>query len=100
MKGSSSSTLEVQQLQKRLGVVSQELEQVQHEHDEKFKILLSFISQLSLSCKGQDLELDNKLAKLRRTLPKIESFDDSVQEMCEVEKNSQISISSCNYSTQ
>ena len=86
MNGSTSSTVEVQQLQKKLTSVSQELEQAQLEHDDKFKTLLSFISQLSLACKGQNLELDNKLAKLRRLLPQTELFKESVQDICDVEK--------------
>ena len=86
MKASTSSTSEVQQLQKKLTFVSQELEQAQQGHDEKLKTLLSFISQLSLACKGQNLELDNKLAKLRRLLPQAELFEQSVQDICDVEK--------------
>ncbi|MBM7071007.1 diguanylate cyclase [Shewanella sp. 202IG2-18] len=86
MKGSTSSTLEVQQLQKHLNTATAELKHAQQEHDEKFKVLLGFVSQLSFACKGQNLELDNKLAKLRRLLPHSESFSDAVQSICEVEK--------------
>ncbi len=87
MKGSTTSpVLEVQQLQKKLTGVSRALEQAQQEHDENVKTLLSFISQLSLACKGQNLELDNKLARLRRLLPRAELFQESVQDICEVEK--------------
>ncbi len=86
MKGSTTSTLEVQQLEKKLANISAELDQAHQEHDEQFKVLLGFISQLSFACKGQNLELDNKLAKLRRLLPQTESFSNSVQEICDIEK--------------
>ena len=34
----------------------------------QFKILASFVSRLSLACKGVDVDLDNRLAKLRTEL--------------------------------
>jgi diguanylate cyclase len=39
-------------------------------YESQFKILALFVSRLSLACKGVDIELDNRLAKLRNELSK------------------------------
>ncbi|KKO50130.1 diguanylate cyclase [Arsukibacterium sp. MJ3] len=39
-------------------------------YESQFKILAQFVSRLSLVCKGVDIELDNRLAKLRNVLAK------------------------------
>ena len=39
-------------------------------YESQFKILAQFVLRLSLACKGVDLELDNRLAKLRTELAK------------------------------
>ncbi|WP_235357638.1 GGDEF domain-containing protein [Arsukibacterium ikkense] len=39
-------------------------------YESQFKILAQFVSRLSLVCKGVDIELDNRLAKLRNELAK------------------------------
>jgi diguanylate cyclase len=39
-------------------------------YESQFKILAQFVSRLSLVCKGVDIELDNRLAKLRNSLAK------------------------------
>lgn len=39
-------------------------------YESQFKILTNFVSRLSLVCKGIDIDLDNKLAKLRQELAK------------------------------
>lgn len=42
--------------------------QLEITYENQFKILAKFVSRLSLACKGLDVELDNKLAKLRLEL--------------------------------
>ncbi|MEE2024619.1 diguanylate cyclase [Alkalimonas mucilaginosa] len=42
--------------------------QLEDTYESQFKILAKFVSRLSLACKGLDIELDNKLAKLRLEL--------------------------------
>lgn len=57
--------------------------QLEDTYESQFKILSQFVSRLSLACKGIDIDLDNKLARLRqefakgtdleKTLPLVES---------------------------
>lgn len=44
--------------------------QLEDTYESQFKILTNFVSRLSLVCKGIDIDLDNKLAKLRQELAK------------------------------
>ncbi len=44
--------------------------QLEDTYDGQFKILSQFVARLTLVCKGIDIELDNKLAKLRTELNK------------------------------
>ena len=57
----------------------------------QFKILALFVSRLSLACKGVDVDLDNRLAKLRselsrgtdleKLLPFIEGTSESLKQL-------------------
>lgn len=44
--------------------------QLEDTYESQFKILSQFVSRLSLACKGIDIELDNKLARLRQEFAK------------------------------
>lgn len=60
-------------------------------YETQFKILAQFVSRLSLACKGVDVDLDNRLAKLRtelnrgtdleKLLPFIEGTSESLQHL-------------------
>ncbi|SEK83601.1 diguanylate cyclase (GGDEF) domain-containing protein [Colwellia chukchiensis] len=47
-------------------------------------LLIGFITKLSLACRGKDLSLDNKLAKLRATLKKSTNFSDLEREIASI----------------
>ncbi|WP_337878543.1 diguanylate cyclase [Rheinheimera sp.] len=63
--------------------------QLEDTYESQFKILSQFVARLSLTCKGIDIELDNKLAKLRqefnrstdleKILPLVESTSESLK---------------------
>jgi diguanylate cyclase (GGDEF)-like protein len=44
--------------------------QLEDTYESQFKILSQFVSRLSLACKGIDIDLDNKLARLRQEFAK------------------------------
>ncbi|CAM5221502.1 hypothetical protein [Alishewanella longhuensis] len=72
-------------------------------YENQFKLLAQFVLRLSLLCKGIDLELDNRLAKLRtelakstdleKLLPFIEETSNSLQSL---EKNNNKISDRCN----
>ncbi|GIU19572.1 MULTISPECIES: GGDEF domain-containing protein [unclassified Shewanella] len=85
MKDAAISTSQLSMLQQKLFVARQALEEMTEEQNEKLHILIQFIGQLSLACKGQNLELDNKLAKLRHKLAKFNQFEDSLPALNEAD---------------
>lgn len=56
------------------------------DRNDKLRTLLQFIGHLSLACKGQNIELDNKLAKLRHNFTNFETVEESLPELVEVEQ--------------
>ena len=65
--------------------------QLEDTYQSQFTILAKFVSRLSLACKGLDIELDNKLAKLRlelargtdleKLLPLVQSLSDGLKHL-------------------
>ncbi|MGS0726236.1 GGDEF domain-containing protein, partial [Shewanella sp. 0m-11] len=85
MKDAAISTSQLSLLQQKLFAARQALDEMSEEQNEKLNILIQFIVQLSLACKGQNLELDNKLAKLRHKLTKFSQFEDSISDLNEAD---------------
>ncbi|GIU28801.1 diguanylate cyclase [Shewanella schlegeliana] len=85
MKDAAIGTSQVSVLQQKLYSAKQALEEMNEEQNEKLRILMQFIAQLSLACKGQSLELDNKLAKLRHKLASFSQVEESLPTLYEAE---------------
>lgn len=85
MKDAAISTSQVSLLQQKLYSAKQALEEMNEEQNEKLRILMQFIAQLSLACKGQNLELDNKLAKLRHKLASFSQVEESLPALYDAE---------------
>ncbi|RLV59628.1 GGDEF domain-containing protein [Parashewanella curva] len=77
------------ELKQQLLDCKSELKAVLQDRDDKFKRLLNFISDLSIVSKGQNFELDNKLAKLRRQLLKFEDIGNYQQDINDIERTLQ-----------
>ncbi|MGL4936851.1 MAG: GGDEF domain-containing protein, partial [Shewanella sp.] len=83
----TASTLAVLQQKLQLATVAlNEVNEINEDKNAKLQTLLQFIGHLSLACKGQNLELDNKLAKLRNHLTSFERVDESLPELVDVER--------------
>ena len=85
MKDAAISTSQVRMLQQKLHSARQAIDEMNEAQNEKLQILMQFIGQLSLACKGQNLELDNKLAKLRHKLASFSQVEDSLAELNEAD---------------
>lgn len=57
-------------LKRQLSDAIQARHSLERTYDNQFKLLAQFVLRLSLLCKGLDLDLDNRLAKLRNELAK------------------------------
>lgn len=86
MKDSMASTSQLSLLKQKLHSAKVALDEMTEENNEKLHTLLQFIGHLSLACKGQSLELDNKLAKLRHQLGNADNIEESLPELVEVEQ--------------
>ncbi|RTR32785.1 GGDEF domain-containing protein [Shewanella atlantica] len=86
MKDSMASISQLSLLKQKLHSAKVALDEVTEENNEKLHTLLQFIGHLSLACKGQNLELDNKLAKLRHQLSDSDNVEESLPELVEVEQ--------------
>ncbi|SIQ56341.1 diguanylate cyclase [Shewanella morhuae] len=86
MKDSGATVSQLALLQQKLHSAKAALDEVNEDRHAKLQILLQFISHLSLACKGQNLELDNKLAKLRHNLNTFERVDEALPELVDVER--------------
>lgn len=86
MKDSMASISQLSLLKQKLHSAKVALDEVTAENNEKLHTLLQFIGHLSLACKGQNLELDNKLAKLRHQLSDSDNVEESLPELVEVEQ--------------
>lgn len=85
MKDSMANVSQVNLLKQKLHLAKTALGELDEERNEKLQALLQFIGHLSLACKGQSLELDNKLAKLRHLLTKFENVEEALPELVDVE---------------
>ncbi|MCL1051277.1 diguanylate cyclase [Shewanella abyssi] len=85
MKDAVANTPQLSVLQQKLYSARQALDDMSEDQNKKLQLLLQFISQLSLACKGQNLELDNKLAKLRHKLSRFSQIDNAITDLTEVE---------------
>ncbi|MGB0893862.1 MAG: diguanylate cyclase domain-containing protein [Parashewanella sp.] len=86
MKGDRSTSASLNLLKKQLQNAKAEIKQLTLTRDDHFVTLASFISSLSQVCKGQNLELDNKLAKLRRNLSNFNALDKSIDDIVSTDK--------------
>lgn len=57
-------------LQQQLAAAIKARKLLEDTYEHQFKMLAQFVSRLSLACKGIDLDLDNRLARLRQELSK------------------------------
>lgn len=57
-----------QTLKQQLATAVKARKQLEDTYEQQFKILTQFVGRLSLVCKGIDVDLDNKLARLRQQL--------------------------------
>lgn len=62
-------------LQKKLSAAIAQRQQVEMTRQTQVTTLAQFVSKLSLVCKGSDIELDNRLARFRKTLASGVSFE-------------------------
>lgn len=86
MKDSNTTISEVTLLKQKLHSAKVSLDELNEDRNAKLQSLLQFIGNLSLACKGQNLELDNKLAKLRHNLTTFERLDEALPELVEVDR--------------
>ncbi|MGL4613951.1 MAG: diguanylate cyclase domain-containing protein [Shewanella sp.] len=86
MKDPNKTVSKLAVLQQKLHLATVALNEVNEDRNAKLQTLLQFIGHLSLACKGQNLELDNKLAKLRYHLTSFERVDESLPELVDVER--------------
>ncbi|MFV7783391.1 GGDEF domain-containing protein [Shewanella marisflavi] len=86
MKDAMTSLSKVSLLQQKLHSAKSALAELTEQKAQSQNSLLQFIGHLSLACKGQSIELDNKLAKLRHNLSTIEHIDEALPDLLEVEQ--------------
>lgn len=86
MKDSNATVTQLALLQQKLHSAKLALDEVNEDRNAKLQTLLQFIGHLSLACKGQNLELDNKLAKLRHNLNTFDRVDEALPELVDVER--------------
>ncbi|QSX32526.1 diguanylate cyclase [Shewanella avicenniae] len=86
MKDANASLSQLDVMRQRFDAAQVELAELKEERVTKLRALSNFIGQLSLACKGQNLELDNKLAKLRANLTDVERLDEILPELVDIEK--------------
>lgn len=86
MKDTTANISQITLLKQKLHSARAALEEMNEDHNQKLASLLQFIGHLSLACKGQNLELDNKLAKLRHKLGGFDRVEEALPELVEVEQ--------------
>lgn len=86
MKEASASLSPSALYQQKLAAAQSSLAELTEDRDAKLRALSSFIGHLSLACKGQNLELDNKLAKLRVTISDLDKINDVLPELVDIER--------------
>ena len=86
MKDANAAISQISLLKQKLHSAKVALDEINDDRNLKLQALLHFIGHLSLACKGQNLELDNKLAKLRHNLNTFDRVDEALPELVEVER--------------
>ncbi|MDO6641168.1 diguanylate cyclase [Shewanella sp. 5_MG-2023] len=86
MQDSSAAVSQVSLLKQKLNAAKLAIEEIHDDRSEKLRTLIRFLGHLSLACKGQNLELDNRLAKLRHHLQGFEQIDEALPELVGIER--------------
>ncbi len=86
MTGTKAVASQVTLLKQKLQSARAALSELDEDRNSKLQALLQFISHLTLVCKGQNLELDNKLAKLRHNLTTFEKIDEVMLDFIDLER--------------
>lgn len=86
MNDDSSTVSQIGLLKQKLQATKTALEEINEDRNSKLMALSQFITQMSLACKGHNLELDNKLAKLRVNIGNFEHLDEVLPELPEIER--------------
>ncbi|GGP53979.1 diguanylate cyclase [Shewanella algicola] len=86
MKESETTISQISLMKQKLHAAKLALEDINTDRNDKLKTLIQFISHLSLACKGQNLELDNKLAKLRHHMQSFDQVDEALPELVDIER--------------
>ncbi|WP_350432857.1 GGDEF domain-containing protein [Shewanella sp. H8] len=86
MKESNTTITQISLMKQKLNAAKLALEEINTDRNEKLKVLIQFITHLSLACKGQNIELDNKLAKLRHHMHNFEQIDEALPELVDIER--------------
>ncbi|GGB48141.1 sensor domain-containing diguanylate cyclase [Shewanella inventionis] len=86
MKESDTAISQITLMKQKLHAAKLALDEITTDRNDKLKTLIQFISHLSLACKGQNIELDNKLAKLRHHMHNFEQIDDALPELIDIER--------------
>ncbi|MGB2742497.1 MAG: GGDEF domain-containing protein [Cognaticolwellia sp.] len=81
MSGHTVAEKNISQLKSRLDIAINTRKDLEEDLRAQSSLLTGFISKLSHTCKGADILLDNKLAKLRTTIKKATSFADLEKEI-------------------
>jgi diguanylate cyclase (GGDEF)-like protein len=100
MSNNSAANKELILLKKKLDLAISSRAEIETDLKSQSSLLIKFIEKLSLVCKGMDITLDNKLAKLRLLLKKSASLPD-IQAHIEatsilLQKQSQINVINLN----
>ncbi|MBV7315357.1 GGDEF domain-containing protein [Shewanella sp. NIFS-20-20] len=66
---------QLKHMKHKLHAAKEALQQLDTDRNLKLQTLLSLIHHLSIACKGQNIELDNRLAKLRNQLTNYDKFE-------------------------
>ncbi|TKB56666.1 GGDEF domain-containing protein [Ferrimonas aestuarii] len=72
---------QLEHMQKKLDKVRKDKQEIEDLHAKHQQGIVQFAMRLSLCCKGQNLELDNRLAKIRHQLADHGSLDEVLPEM-------------------
>ncbi|SDJ03804.1 diguanylate cyclase (GGDEF) domain-containing protein [Ferrimonas sediminum] len=77
---------QLEHMQKKLDKVRDEYQELEDVRAKQLQGLIQFSMRLGLCCKGQNLELDNRLAKIRHLLSDTSNLDTALPEMGELSR--------------
>ncbi|WP_417347330.1 diguanylate cyclase [Ferrimonas sp.] len=77
---------QLEHMQKKLDKVRKEQQDLEDVRAKQLQGLIQFSMRLGLCCKGQNLELDNRLAKIRQQLSDPNNLDNALPEMGELSR--------------